>query len=191
MGDLMGRVTVNRSGSSCGFRSVGYTFQVSLFVPRRVFARLLTYQLFQITMSMFSGLTNQISGWVANKTGQGEPGQEGVDPNMQQPMADGVNGGEYAQEGVEGGEQQAPPGGIGGFAQGLMMKAMTVKEGVKEKAGAINPGNLQAMGGQMVGGVMNMIPGRKEEEVPNPPEQMVEGGEVQYTEGGEQIQYTE
>lgn len=140
---------------------------------------------------MFSGLTNQISGWVANKTGQGEPGQEGVDPNMQQPMADGVNGGEYAEQGVEGGEQPPPPGGIGGFAQGLMMKAMTVKEGVKEKAGAINPGNLQAMGGQLVSGVTNMIPGRKEEEVPNPPEQMVGEGEVQYTEGGEQIQYTE
>jgi len=141
-------------------------------------------------MSMFSGLTNQISGWVANKTGQGEPGQEGVDPNLQQPV-DGVNGGEYAEQGVEGGEQPAPPGGIGGFAQGLMMKAMTVKEGVKEKAGAMAPGNLQAMGGQLVSGVTNLIPGRKEEEVPNPPEQMVNEGEVQYTEGGEQIQYTE
>jgi len=142
-------------------------------------------------MSMFSGLTNQISGWVANKTGQGEPGQEGVDPNMQQPIdPNGVNGGEYAQEGVEG-EQPPPPGGIGGFAQGLMMKAMTVKEGVKEKAGAMNPGNLAAMGQGMVSGVTNMIPGRKEEEVPNPPEQMGNEGEVQYTEGGEQIQYTE
>lgn len=141
-------------------------------------------------MSMFSGLTNQISGWVANKTGQGEPGQEGVDPNLQQQMGDGVNGGEYAEQGVEGGEQQPPAGGIGGFAQGLMMKAMTVKEGVKEKAGAMAPGNLQAMGGQLVSGVTNLIPGRKEEEVPNPPEQMVNEGEVQYTEGGE-VQYTE
>jgi len=140
---------------------------------------------------MFSGLTNQISGWVANKTGQGEPGQEGVDPNMQQPMADGVNGGEYAEQGVEGGEQPPPPGGIGGFAQGLMMKAMTVKEGVKEKAGGMNLGNVQAMGGQLMAGATNLIPGRKEEEVPNPPEQMVNEGEVQYTEGGEQIQYTE
>jgi len=143
-------------------------------------------------MSMFSGLTNQISGWVANKTGQGEPGQEGVDPNMQQqPMGDGVNGGEYAQEGVEGAEQQPAAGGVSGFAQGLMMKAMTVKEAAKEKAGALQPGQLQAMGGQLMATGMNLIPGRKEEEVPNPPEQMVDGGEVQYTEGGEQIQYTE
>jgi len=145
----------------------------------------------QIKMSMFSGLTNQISGWVANKTGQGEPGQEGVDPNMQQQqMGDGVNGEGYVQEGVEGQEGQAP-GGVSGFAQGLMMKAMTAKEGLKEKAGVLQPGNLQAMGGQLMQTGMNLIPGRKEEEVPNPPEQMVDGGEVQYTEGGEQIQYTE
>ena len=140
---------------------------------------------------MFSGLTNQISGWVANKTGQGEPGQEGVDPNMQQQqMGDGVNGEGYVQEGVEGQEGQAP-GGVSGFAQGLMMKAMTAKEGLKEKAGVLQPGNLQAMGGQLMQTGMNLIPGRKEEEVPNPPEQMVDGGEVQYTEGGEQIQYTD
>merc|ERR1719331_3055332 len=99
-------------------------------------------------MSMFSGLTNQISGWVANKTGAGEPGQEGVDPNMQQPVDGGVNGGEYVQEGVEGAEGQAPPGGIGGFASGLMMKAMTAKQGMQEKAAALNPGQLQAMGYQ-------------------------------------------
>lgn len=144
-------------------------------------------------MSMFSGLTNQISGWVANKTGQGEPGQEGVDPNMQQQMPqDGVNGGEYAEQ-VEGGEQQPPPGGVSGFAQGLMMKAMTAKDGLKEKAGAMagQGANLGAMGGQLMSGVTNLIPGRKEEEVPNPPDQMVGEGEVQYTEGGEQIQYTE
>lgn len=141
---------------------------------------------------MFSGLTNQISGWVANKTGQGEPGQEGVDPNLQQQIPqDGVNGGEYAEQ-VEGGEQQPPAGGVSGFAQGLMMKAMTAKDGLKEKAGAMAPPNLGAMGGQLMSGVTNLIPGRKEEEVPNPPDQMVgTEGEVQYTEGGEQIQYTE
>ena len=141
---------------------------------------------------MFSGLTNQISGWVANKTGQGEPGQEGVDPNMQGQMQDGVNGGEYAEQ-VEGGEQQqAPAGGVSGFAQGLMMKAMTAKDGLKEKAGglAANTGNLGAMGGQLMSGVTNLIPGRKEEEVPNPPEQGEYQGEVQYTEEG-QVQYTE
>lgn len=142
---------------------------------------------------MFSGLTNQISGWVANKTGQGEPGQEGVDPNLQQQQMaqDGVNGGEYAQEGVEGGEQQPPPGGVSGFAQGLMMKAMTAKDGLKEKAGAMAPPNLGAMGGQLMSGVTNLIPGRKEEEVPMPPDQMAGAeGEVQYQEQGE-VQYTE
>jgi len=140
---------------------------------------------------MFSGLTNQISGWVANKTGAVEPGQEGVDPNMQQPVDGGVNGGEYAQEGVEGAEGQAPPGGIGGFASGLMMKAMTAKQGMQEKAAALNPGQLQAMGGQLMGGVTNLIPGRKEEEVPMPPDQMVDESQVQYDEQGQPIQYTE
>lgn len=141
---------------------------------------------------MFSGLTNQISGWVANKTGQGEPGQEGVDPNLQQQQMaqDGVNGGEYAEQ-VEGGEQQPPPGGVSGFAQGLMMKAMTAKDGLKEKAGAMAPPNLGAMGGQLMSGVTNLIPGRKEEEVPMPPDQMAGAeGEVQYQEQGE-VQYTE
>merc|ERR1711902_414676 len=76
-------------------------------------------------------------------------------------------------EGVEGQEGQAP-GGVSGFAQGLMMKAMTAKEGLKEKAGVLQPGNLQAMGGQLMQTGMNLIPGRKEEEVPNPPEQKVE-----------------
>jgi len=33
-------------------------------------------------MSMFSGFTNQISGWVATKTGGGAPAEE--DPNAQQ-----------------------------------------------------------------------------------------------------------
>lgn len=146
-------------------------------------------------MSFFSGLTNQVSGFIASKTGGGEPGQEGVDPNMQQPQQDGgVNGGEYAEQ-VEGGEQQQPAGGMSGFAGGLMMKAMAAKEGMKEKAGAIGAqaGGLGAMGGQMLSGVTNLIPGRKEEEVPMPPEQQqgeYQQGDVQYTEGGE-VQYTE
>ncbi len=37
-------------------------------------------------MSMFSGFTNQISGWVATKTGGGAPA-EGEDPNAQHQMA--------------------------------------------------------------------------------------------------------
>merc|ERR1712088_381167 len=153
--------TVNRSGSSCGFRSVGYTFQVSLFVPRRVFARLLTYQLFQVTMSMFSGLTNQISGWVANKTGQGDPN---ADPNAQQQQQMDPN---YAQNGAEGevpmeGDPNAQgQGGAMGMAQGFLAKAM-------------------------IGNITSMIPGqRREEEVPNPPEQGVDmsGGDMSQMQG--------
>lgn len=134
-----------------------------------------------------------VSGKIASMTGQGEPVPEGVDPNLQQQMPqEGVNGGEYAQEGVEGGEQPPPPGGVSGFAQGLMMKAMTAKAGIQEKAGAMAPPNMGAMGGAMMAGVTKFIPGQKEEEVPNPPDQMVGAeGEVQYTEQGEQIQYTE
>ena len=146
-------------------------------------------------MSMFSGLTNQISGWVANKTGQGQPGEEGaVDPNMQQQQQqqmpqDGVNGGEAEMVG-EGGEGAAGAGGVSGLAQGLMMKAMAAKQGMQEKAGNFNTQNITNMGGSLLSNVTNLIPGRKEEEVPTPPEpnpptDMV-GGEVQYE---EQVQY--
>lgn len=142
---------------------------------------------------MFSGLTNQISGWVANKTGQGQPeGDPNADPNMQaqqqQPMAQ-ENGAEGEMMG-EGGEQGAAPGGVSGLAQGLMMKAMAAKQGMQEKAGSLNPQNITAMGSGLLSNVTNLIPGRKEEEVPTPPEpnpptDMV-GGEVQYE---EQVQY--
>lgn len=139
-------------------------------------------------MSMFSGLTNQISGWVANKTGQGQPGEEGMDPNMQQqqpPQQMAQNGGEEQMMG-EGGEQPQQAGGMSGLAQGLMMKAMSAKQGIQEKAGSFNPSQITGMGTNLMAGVTNLIPGRKEEEVPTPPEpnpstDMV-GGEVQYEE---------
>jgi len=144
---------------------------------------------------MFSGLTNQISGWVANKTGQGDPN---ADPNAQQQQQMDPN---YAQNGAEGevpmegdpNAQQA--GGIGGMAQGFLAKAMAAKEGMKEKAGAFQPPNLNALGGGMVGNVMSMIPGRGgEEQVPNPPEQGVDmsGGSVdpnQMVDPNQQYQY--
>jgi len=142
---------------------------------------------------MFSGLTNQISGWVANKTGQGQPegdpnADPNADPNMQaaqQPMAQ-ENGAEMMGEG---GEQQAP-GGVSGLAQGLMMKAMAAKQGMQEKAGSLNPQNMAAMGSGLLSNVTNLIPGRKEEEVPTPPEPNpptdMGGQEVQYE---EQVQY--
>ena len=44
-------------------------------------------------------------------------------------------------EGAEG-EGQAQPGAMG-FAAGLMMKAHSLKEGVKEKSSGINLGNVQ------------------------------------------------
>lgn len=121
---------------------------------------------------MFSGLTNQISGWVANKTGQGAP-VDPNDPNAQQQAAMDPN---YAQNGAEGevpmeGDPNAPPGGGGamGMAQGFLAKAMAAKDGVKEKASAFQPPNLGALGGGMIGNLTNMIPGqRREEEVPDP-----------------------
>jgi len=126
-------------------------------------------------MSMFSGLTNQISGWVANKTGQGDPN---ADPNAQQQQQMDPN---YAQNGAEGevpmeGDPNAQGGqGAMGMAQGFLAKAMAAKEGMKEKAGAFQPPNLNALGGGMIGNITSMIPGqRREEEVPNPPEQGVD-----------------
>lgn len=150
---------------------------------------------------MFSGLTNQISGWVANKTGgAADPNADpnaaaaaaAVDPN--DPNA------QYQQNGAEGVEGQPPPAGMSGLAQGLMMKAMAAKQGMQEKAGAMaaNSGNITAMGAGMISNVTSMIPGqRKEEEVPDPNAQMVDpnaqGYEQQaYDDQGqyqEQVQY--
>merc|ERR1712123_264441 len=114
-------------------------------------------------MSMFSGLGNQISGFVAQKMGtpapaEGEPA-EGAVP---------VEGAQV--ENGEGGEVPPPEGAMGGamgFAQGLMMKAAAVKEGVAAKAGGLGAGNLQAPFG---GG------GAQEGEVMEGGEQMGEGG---------------
>ena len=137
-------------------------------------------------MSMFSGLTNQISGWVANKTGQGDPN---ADPNAQQQQQMDPN---YAQNGAEGevpmeGDPNAQGGqGAMGMAQGFLAKAMAAKEGMKEKAGAFQPPNLNALGGGMIGNITSMIPGqRREEEVPNPPEQGVDmsGGDMSQMQG--------
>lgn len=126
-------------------------------------------------MSMFSGLTNQISGWVANKTGQGDPN---ADPNAQQQMDPN-----YAQNGAEGevpvdpnADPNAQPGagGVAGMAQGFLAKAMAAKAGVQEKAAAFQPPNLGGMGGGVLGNLTQMIPGqRREEEVPNP--EMMQG----------------
>ena len=55
------------------------------------------------------------------------------------------------------------------------------KENMKEKASALNPHNLQGIGSNLMGGITNLIPGRKEEEVPTPPEPLATnemGGEM-------------
>merc|ERR1719290_899159 len=84
-----------------------------------------------------------------------------------------VPAGQVPMEGGELPEGEAPPpGGAMGFAAGLMMKAHSLTEGVKEKASGINTGNIQgigAMAGGVMGQVQGIIPGmRKEEEVPDP-----------------------
>lgn len=201
---------------------------------------------------MFSGLGNQISGFVAQKMGKGEAPPEGepqevpVQENGEEIPADGAAGGgamggamgfaqglmmkaaaakdgikekagglgnlqapfgggaapgegaelaeqQYTEqgeliEGQEGVEGQQPAGAMG-FAAGLMMKAHSLKEGVKEKSSGINLGNVQAMG-SMAGGMMSQVQGiipgmRREEEVPDPAppqEEYQEYQEEQYTE---------
>ena len=87
-------------------------------------------------MSMFAGLGSQISGFVSQKMGK-EGAPEGEAPvDGQVPDQNGE--GEVPQEG-----QGGAMGSAMGFAQGLMMKANAVKDGVAAKAGALGGGNLQ------------------------------------------------
>ena len=89
---------------------------------------------------MFAGLSNQISGFVAEKMGKGgAPGGEGEEGGVAPPV-DGAGADGAAMEGGEGGEAGA--GGAMGFAQGLMMKAAAAKQGIAEKASGLNAGNL-------------------------------------------------
>ncbi len=85
-------------------------------------------------MSMFSGLGNQISGFVSSKMGKGEAPPEGGEPPAQQEMMIDENGQEVPV-------QPAAGGGAMGFAQGLMAKAAAAKDGMAQKAGAL--GGLQ------------------------------------------------
>ncbi len=139
---------------------------------------------------MFSGLTNQISGLVANKLGKGaEAGTEeeaaaaaaaAAEENGEEMVA-----GEEAAAGGGGGMS----GGVSGLAQGLMMKAMSAKEGIKEKASNFQAPNLQGLGSNLMQNVTNLIPGKREEDVPTPPEPNppsdIGGGEL--VEGEEQV----
>ena len=134
---------------------------------------------------MFSGLTNQISGLVAKASGQGEVDPNAVPQEGEVAPQEGVAM-ENGAEGVEGAEGQA--GGMSGLAQGLMMKAMTAKDGLKEKASGFQPPNMGGIGGSLMQNVTNLIPGRKEEDVPTPPEPNPPseiGGEM--LEGEEQV----
>ena len=106
-----------------------------------------------------------------NKVKGGEAGAEGaaegevpVDAAAAAAAAAQENGEEVA---VEGGEQAAGAGGVSGLAQGLMMKAMSAKDAMKEKGQGFQAPNLAQLGGMMQS-VQSMIPGRKEEDVPTP-----------------------
>jgi len=127
------------------------------------------------------GITAKAGGLQAPFGGAGAEGE-------QQQMEPQYNEQGELIEGQEGMEGQQPAGAMG-FAAGLMMKAHSLKEGVKEKGAGINLGNVQAMG-SMAGGVMGqvqgLIPGmRREEEVPDPVPQ------EEYQEYQEEQQYTE
>ena len=80
-----------------------------------------------------------------------------VDYNIQAPFGGGGGGqnghengheateyeGEEGGEGVAEGHQNGQAGGAMGFAASLMMKAKSLKEGVTEKSGGLNIGNVQ------------------------------------------------
>jgi len=127
-------------------------------------------------MSMFSGLGNQISGFVSSKMpggapAEGAPADGAADPNAPvDPNAAAGENGEVPQE-----------GGAMGFAKGLFGKAMAVKDGAMQQAGALGAGNMGNMAGGMMSQVTGMIPGmKKEEEVPDVAPQ--EGEYQEYTE---------
>merc|ERR1719211_823113 len=107
---------------------------------------------------MFSGIGNQISGFVSSKMGGAAPA--GGEP---------AEGEVPVQEGVPGENGEVPPeGGAMGFAKGLLGKAMAVKDGAMAKAGDLGAGHIGNMAGGMMSQVTGLIPGMKrEEEVPD------------------------
>merc|ERR1712018_341446 len=148
----MGRVAKSKLASSSGFRTV--VGCPSGFIKFSFFS-VLHISSTNFSMSMFSGLANQISGFVASKTGGGAE-QPPVDPN--DPNA-----------------QMDPNYVMMGMAQGFLGKAMAAKQGLQEKASGFQPPNLGNVGGGMLGNITSMIPGQKrEEEVldPNMAQQM-------------------
>jgi hypothetical protein len=81
-------------------------------------------------------------------------------------------------------------GGVSGFAKGLMQKGFSIKDNIKEKAAVLNPQALQGIGSNLMGGISNLMPGKKEEEVPDPNQVVDMGGEM-IMEGDQQQQWTE
>lgn len=86
------------------------------------------------------------------------------------------------EEPVEDGTAPQAGTGVAGFAKGLLQKGLSVKENLKDRASALNTQNLQGLGSNFMGGISNLIPGRKEEEVlapseanPMEEEMMIEG----------------
>ncbi len=110
----------------------------------------------------------QISG-LASKL---KPGEEGAPAEGEVPAEQAVAAAPVAENGEElaEGEQAAGAGGVSGLAQGLMMKAMSAKDAIKEKGSTFQTPNFGQLGGTMMQNVTNLIPGRKEEDVPTPPE---------------------
>ena len=81
-------------------------------------------------------------------------------------------------------------GGVSGFAKGLMQKGFSIKDNLKEKAAVLNPQALHGIGSNLMGGITHLMPGRKEEEVPDPNMVGDMTGEMMVAEG-EQQQWTE
>ena len=88
-------------------------------------------------MSMFSGLGNQISGFVTSKMPGGEAAP--ADPNAAPPVD--PNDPNAVPAAGENGEVP-PEGGAMGFAKGLFGKALAVKDGAMQKAGEMGAGNI-------------------------------------------------
>jgi len=98
-------------------------------------------------MSMFSGLGNQISGFVTSKMPGGEAAP--ADPNAAPPVD--PNDPNAVPAAGENGEVP-PEGGAMGFAKGLFGKALAVKDGAMQKAGEMGAGNIGATFGGGGGG---------------------------------------
>jgi hypothetical protein len=111
----------------------------------------------------------QISG-LASKLKPGGEGEEGAAAAAEGEVQPEAVAQENGEELLAEGDPAAGAGGVSGMAQGLMMKAMFAKDAIKEKGSTFQPPNFAQLGGNMMQNVTNLIPGKKEEDVPTPPE---------------------